>query len=175
LVELATFVDYDKLDWNNYVLINIADRYFLNFNVAKRFNAGTQNETNSVTVVEPTVKGTDLLAGIRESGTYTIANFYLNHTLIIEACHRKQNTKGADVMVISIAIDQSLCQSQMLSYASAVAAAPSKSTTGTDGRMGSIIMDWFLGILALVKRGRIGVTRRRIVDLHPKANGVRLR
>jgi hypothetical protein len=113
---------------------------------------------------------------MRESGIFTIANFYLNHTLIIEACHRKQNTKGADVMVISIAIDQSLCQSQMLSYASGVSVAPFKSTTDTIGRMGSIIMDWFLGILALVKRGRIGVTRtRRIVDLHPMANDVRLR
>lgn len=158
LIELATFVDYDKLEWNNFVLINLADTYFMNFNVAKSFNIGTEHRINQLTVTEPTVNGTESLAGIKAGGTYTIENFKnLGRPLIIEACQQKVNSRGAEVVVVSIATGKSLCPSRQQNSRGEVGPADSEDAIESSDQNGSTvdrrtsIMLWLIRMLIAMR------------------------
>lgn len=142
LIDLAAFVDYDHLDTRDeYVLINLADTYFMHFNVAKSFNIGTEHQINQLTVTEPTVNGTESLAGIKVGGIYTIEDFNsLGVPLKIEACQQKTTTTGAEVIVVSISTGLSLCPSS------------AKSPATTDDDRQSSIMMWLIRMLLAMKQ-----------------------
>lgn len=114
LVKLATFVHYDTAANDEKVIINVSDKLFLLYNIAALFNAGTEHKKNQVTITEPTVKGTNSLAGLSAGDTYQVADFDgSGNTLVIEACYAKNGSKGADVMVMSIALNKSMCGSPL--------------------------------------------------------------
>jgi hypothetical protein len=144
LVKLATFVDFNRTDYDEPVVVNVADLFYLQYNVAKGFNIDTEEKKNEITITAPGIGGSDALAGLKESGQYLVPNFQNTpRTLIIEACRKRTGSLGADVMLMSIAFDTSLCNGiyeKELTNAYAVAqvtrtraptpASPSSSPTG---------------------------------------------
>lgn len=110
LIKLATFVDYDHADYDEPVLVEIDDMY-LQFNRAKAFNIDTEEKQDQVTVTRKTRQGSDALSGLSAGDVY--AEFFFGQsrqTLIVEACSEITGRRGADVMVISVALDKSLCE-----------------------------------------------------------------
>lgn len=117
LVELATFVDFDISDHDEPVLLNVADSYFLQYNVAKGFNIDTEQKKNMVTITAPTGRGSDSMEGLGVGGVYTEFFFEKSRrTLIIEACRATKGKHGADIMVISVALDRSLCGPKIVEH-----------------------------------------------------------
>jgi hypothetical protein len=109
LVELASFVDYPKAT-DGYVNIAISNRYFLQYNVAESFNADTQDKANQVTITEAYSEGSNLIAGLEPGTEWTIANFNSSgKNLVIRACGSGIATDGAKTMLMSIAFNNSLC------------------------------------------------------------------
>jgi hypothetical protein len=109
LIKLATFVDYDKSEYDEPVLVRIDD-IFLQYNRAKEFNIDTEEKRDQVTITRRTGSGSDALAGLSQGDLYS--EFLLddpNRTLLIEACGKQSGNRGADVMVISVAVGRSLC------------------------------------------------------------------
>lgn len=110
LIKLAAFVDYDKTSVDEKVIINISDRLFLLFNVAKGFNVDTEKKKNLVTVTEPTAKGTDSIAGLGSGQLFKVSNFNNSgKSLYIQACNTMRGQSGADIMVISLGLNKSVC------------------------------------------------------------------
>jgi hypothetical protein len=94
------------------VNIAIANKYFLQYNVAEGFNVGTQEMQNQVTIVETIDMGTNLLAGLRSGSEWKISNFMgSTQTLIIRACQTETGATGSKIMVMSVALDKSICSS----------------------------------------------------------------
>jgi len=122
LLRLATFVDYNKAASNEPVIINVSDKYWLQYNVAKLFNQQTEQHQNKVTVTEPLSTGTESRAGLDAGQSYDVPNFGgSGKTLKIKACRKESGGGlGADVMVISIALGGDVC-----SQSSASAGKPS--------------------------------------------------
>jgi hypothetical protein len=109
LINLATFVDYDKSDYDEPVLIRIHD-VFLQYNRAKAFNVDTEEKKDQVTITRRTGSGSNALAGLSEGDRYSEYFFdQSKRTILIEACGKISGSRGADVMVISVAIGRSLC------------------------------------------------------------------
>lgn len=125
VVELATFVDYNRTTPEQYVIVSIADQYFLQYNVAKGFNMGTEHGRNSVTITEPTVNGTDRVAQLRVGERYSIPSLQggesSGETMIIEVCQTNgmEGVFGAQSVFLSIAWDMSLC-ADVAEYVSAI-------------------------------------------------------
>jgi hypothetical protein len=112
IVTLTTFVDYQDLKTERaYVLINVDDRYFLQFNRAKYHNAGTGAHRNQVTIAEDMSGGTNLIAGLDlASHRFEIENFQgTRSTLVIAVCDMIFGDASGDRVVLSIALDISAC------------------------------------------------------------------
>lgn len=122
LIRLATFVDYTIADYDEPVLVQIEDMY-LQFNKAKAFNIDTEEKQNQVTITRKTKSGSDALSGLSVGGIY--AEFFFGQrrrTLIVEACDEITGRRGADVMVISVALDKSLCEEYVRNQAVTISA-----------------------------------------------------
>jgi hypothetical protein len=112
LVKLSSFVDYSKSSASEPVNVAIANKYFLQYNIAEGFNVGTQEMQNQVTVVETYDNGSNLLAGLSSGGEWKISNFMgSGRTLIIRACQTETGATGSKIMVMSVAMDKSICSS----------------------------------------------------------------
>jgi Gametolysin peptidase M11 len=110
LVKLATFVDFKKTAMDEVVLINIANQYYLEYNRAKGFNIHTEHAVNQVSVTQPNSHGTNRLAGLSAGAQYEVPNFNgSSQTLIIAACQTLTGSLGSEIMVLSLAMGQSLC------------------------------------------------------------------
>jgi Gametolysin peptidase M11 len=110
LVKLATFVDYASAASDEYVVLNLANQYYLVYNMAKGFNVDTEQKRNQVTITQPTVHGTNSLAGLSAGTQYTVPDFGgSGRTLYIVACRPGLGMGGSEHMVLSIALDQSHC------------------------------------------------------------------
>jgi Gametolysin peptidase M11 len=145
LVKLATFVDAATAASDEYVVLNIADQFYLVYNLARDFNVDTEQKKNQVTITQPTVNGTNSLAGLSAGSEYVVPNFGgSGRTLVIAACRSAASGVGgggSEVMVLSIALDQSQCandsnSSNSSNSSTAVqsppsATPPSPSTTST--------------------------------------------
>lgn len=114
IYRLATFVDYDKVNADEVVLIRIDQAIYLQYNRAKGFNKDTQEGQNNVTVVEyiPVVfPGTSLLATLDNStGPLQPTINGTNHSVVIDVCGfiAGDNTH-ADVALVSVGVGFSLC------------------------------------------------------------------
>jgi Gametolysin peptidase M11 len=147
LIKLATFVDYDKAAVDEYVVVNVADNLYLQYNIAKGFNVDTEQKQNQVTITEPASQGTNSLAGLSAGDQFEISNFNSSGTtLIIEACQTMDGSAGtnADVMLISVAMGKSLCGTALPQSSTVTAQAP-----GNSGR--SAFLAWVQKIMASVK------------------------
>ena len=114
LTELATFVDYNRTSPDQNVIIIVAEQYYLQYNVAKGFNKGTEHARNRITITEPTHNGTDRLAGLRVGESYQVPNFRgSGETLVIEACgtNRLEGLFQPQTITVSIGLGISLCLS----------------------------------------------------------------
>jgi hypothetical protein len=112
LVKLSSFVDYSKASATEPVNVAISNKYFLQYNIAEGFNIGTQEMQNQVTVVETYTNGSNLLAGLNSGDEWKISNFLgSTKTLIIRACQTEAGASGSKIMVMSVALDKSICSS----------------------------------------------------------------
>jgi hypothetical protein len=111
VVKLAAFVDFDRTAVDEPVVLNVADELYLEYNLAKSFNADTEEKVNEVTITAPGETGSDGLAGLDVKGLYKVSNFRnTGHELNIEVCKREKGVLGADMMIVSVAYDKSLCE-----------------------------------------------------------------
>jgi hypothetical protein len=110
LIQLASFVDFNRTNKDESVVVNIADEFYIQFNTAKDFNIDTEEKQNKVTITSPSHGESEALSGLEATERYEVANFQnLPQTLVIEACKKGTNSLGADVMLMSVALDKSLC------------------------------------------------------------------
>lgn len=110
LLKLASFVDFSRTDYDEYVLIVVANEFYLAFNLAMDFNIDTEEKRNQVTVTASGESGSESLAGLKEQESYRVANFQnSNKELVIEVCTRDRGKLGSYMMWISIAFDKSIC------------------------------------------------------------------
>jgi hypothetical protein len=115
LVRLGSFVDYKTLkgSQDTFVLINLADKLFLQLNLAKSYNVGTGDMIDKVTVVEQ--DNSNLLAGLDDSqnSILEIGNFdETGKTLVIQVCMIVLHGDATDAAYISIGLEGSKCKSQ---------------------------------------------------------------
>ncbi len=111
-ITLATFVDYDKSNKSNPVLIRIGNDTYLQYNRAKGFNSQQKLMIDQVTVVQQLSNGTNLLGGIDPTRPFlSISNFDKSgRRLVIYACSSGAGDgNNPDWMLISIGYDQSYC------------------------------------------------------------------
>ncbi len=113
MVTLATFVDYDKSNKNNPVLIQVGSDVFLQYNRAKDFNAQAQQDIDQVTIVLQQNNGTSLLGAVDPSNSIqlTIPNFDgTGRTVVIQACSKGLgDSNSPDWMAVSVGYDRSFC------------------------------------------------------------------
>lgn len=114
LIELAAFVDYDKTHDNQYVLINVGNRYFLQFNRAKGPNFQTEEKRDMVTIVKHVQSddSSEMLAGLHPTSQplhYIIDEF--GNGYVFQVCHQilSHDESKPDIMVVSIGIETSRC------------------------------------------------------------------
>jgi hypothetical protein len=131
LVTLATFVDYNKSNTQNPVLIQVGTDTYLQYNRAKGFNYQTEQHVDQVTVVQQLNNGTNIFGAVDPISnlTLTITNFGgSGQNVVIAAC--KNGTGDAnnpDWMSISIGYDESYCST----FITATAAPTSKTSKPT--------------------------------------------
>ncbi len=110
LVKLASFVDFDRADYDEHVLIVVGNELYLVFNLARDFNIDTEEKRNQVTITATADSGSESLAGLKEQEAFRITNFQnTGKELVIEVCTRDRGKLGAYMMWISIAFDKSVC------------------------------------------------------------------
>jgi hypothetical protein len=110
LLQLVSFVEYDKTPDYAFVNVAIADKYYLQYNVAEKFNVNTGDKANQVTIVEKYDSGTNLVTGLSAGSEWKFSNYQgSGKTLIIHACGQGEGEFGAKTMLMSIALDTSLC------------------------------------------------------------------
>jgi len=110
-IPLAAFVDYRKTQGQEPVLINISNRFYLQYNRAKGFNRETEEKRNQLTVTEATDSGSESRAGLGFGDRYESKNFDgKGGTLMIEVCDIVMGDESrADVILVSIGMDRVLC------------------------------------------------------------------
>lgn len=110
LLKLASFVDYSRTDYDEYVLIVVANEFYLAFNLAMDFNIDTEEKRNQVTVTASGESGSESLAGLKEQEFYRVPNFQNSKKeLVIKVCTRDRGKLGSYIMWISVAFDKSIC------------------------------------------------------------------
>lgn len=110
LLKLASFVDFNRADYDEYVLIVVTNELYLAFNLARDFNIDTEEKRNQVTITAPGESGSESLAGLKEQEAFRITNFQnTGKELVIEVCTRDRGKLGAYMMWISVAFDKSVC------------------------------------------------------------------
>jgi Gametolysin peptidase M11 len=126
LVKLATFVDYDKAQADEPVLVNVANTYYVQYNVAKGFNIDVNEKQNQLTVTEEGPSGSESRGGLSVGGVFEIENFlFSGRNLVIQACTLINGTENAEVMVVSIGMDESVCNDAFQSPSPSPSVAPS--------------------------------------------------
>lgn len=108
LIELATFVDFDKTTENQPVLLNIGNQYFIQYNRAKLFNIETTDKRDAVTITENTPGWSHVRAGLLLDEEWTVGNYAgTGRTLVVKVCQQIMSTNDADSMMVSIGLDTS--------------------------------------------------------------------
>jgi len=109
-VSLVTFVDYGKTTADESVLVNIADKYFLQYNVKKRFNKNAEMEDNIVTIHKPLPEeDTELLASLAVGESIQLED----PVMFVKVCAAYTTAGGADAVLVSFASDPAqLCQEE---------------------------------------------------------------
>jgi hypothetical protein len=113
LLKIAAFVDYDKTQQSEYVVVQVGDNLYMQYNRAKGFNRDTEEKADMLTLSTKTDGGTDLVAGLDlDSNTYIVAGFQgSDQDLLIEVCQvgAGNGVDQPDYMLVSVGIGPSLC------------------------------------------------------------------
>jgi hypothetical protein len=109
-IQLAAFVDFDRTTVDQPVLLNIGNRYFIQYNRAKLFNIGTGERRDQVTIIEDTYAYSTSHGGLSANEEWTTTS--AGGTLIVRVCEKIDAAAngGVDAMVVSIGINSSFCQ-----------------------------------------------------------------
>jgi len=115
-VKLVTFVDYDKTASDEPVIVNIDEKYFLQFNKKKDFNeetgdTNTWKTSNKVTIhTNITNEDTELIAALDVGGIQHLTN----PNVFVKVCESFTTNSGAEGMFISFSKSSSgLCQDKL--------------------------------------------------------------
>lgn len=120
LVTIAAFVDYLKTGGGQYVVANVDDQLFMQFNRAKDFNHDTYEYKDCLVIVQKMSgsEGTNLVAALNGNSNpkfemrLTKSGSSSSRNLIIEICSwGGGNTDRPDYLQVSIGFDKSLCTS----------------------------------------------------------------
>ena len=114
-VKLAAFVDYDLTNSGEYVVINVADTYFLEYNLATKFNADVEEKQNQTTITEIVAGGeSNSVAGLSTGDEFKVPDFKgSGRELIIKVCESKIGGENRPyIMTVSIGMDIDLCQQE---------------------------------------------------------------
>jgi hypothetical protein len=110
LIKVASFVDFKRTNNNEPVTVRVGEIIYLQYNVAKEFNVDTEEKKNELTITAKSDSGSEGIAGLKENEQYVIPNYeHSGRNLVIEACRKLPGSLGADVMLVSVALDASLC------------------------------------------------------------------
>jgi hypothetical protein len=110
LIKVASFVDFKRTNNNEPVTVRVGDIIYLQYNVAKEFNVDTEEKKNELTITAKSDSGSEGIAGLTENEQYVIPNYeHSGRKLVIEACRKIPGSLGAEVMLVSVALDVSLC------------------------------------------------------------------
>lgn len=107
---IGGFVDYDSSDDD--VILKIDD-YYVEYNLAQKFNAETSQAINQVTITKDANDYSRRVAILDVGDRYSVANYNnTGHALVVEVCEH-QVVNGLDKMVVSIAYDESYCNQEL--------------------------------------------------------------
>jgi hypothetical protein len=111
-IQLAAFVDYRKTRaYVQPVVINLFDKFFLQYNRAKGINSGTLLMRDRVTIVSNNPSQTDLLVGLGPGMVWT--TMIGGRRLYVAVCRRVNapvaSKTAPDVMVLTIGFRQNWC------------------------------------------------------------------
>jgi hypothetical protein len=116
IITLAAFVDYDKASSSQYVVANIDDQLYLQFNRAKSFNSDTYEYRDNLVVVQrlPDGTGTQFIAGLNGASNRsyrgTFSTGFLTDTLVIDICSwGVGGDTSPDYLTVSVGFGASLC------------------------------------------------------------------
>jgi hypothetical protein len=124
-IHLAAFVDFNKTQRHQPVLVSIDDAYFVQYNRAKGFNNETRSMADRVTITVISGEGwaTERRAGLsprsrhhlndeEDESLYIQSNYRESgHDLFIQVCFEYPgNDTRPDLMIISVGLDYSLCR-----------------------------------------------------------------
>lgn len=114
--KVATFVDYDKTQEEEYVVIKVGTTLYFQYNRAKGMNAQTYDHPDELVIVESGAEGTKLIGGLDgqhfNTTIFQFNNFEdTNKTLFIAVCNRYlgNNRTDADYYHISVGLDTIDC------------------------------------------------------------------
>jgi len=105
LVELETFANLPDVAPGSTVLLNVAHKYFLQFNRRKAMNIETPQLVNQVSITTGT-GSTTVVAGLSQRQEFRAPADAWGRTLVIKACAIKE---AGDVMLLSIGYDVDIC------------------------------------------------------------------
>lgn len=125
---LAAFVDYDKADEDEYVVLKVPEvELYLQYNRARAFNKDPGEYPDTVTIVRNDDNGTHLIAGLNQSEPLFQQMVGLE-TLTIEVCDTVGGSNvRPDIIRLSVGYGESLCTWYYESHVSGFAStAPSQ-------------------------------------------------
>jgi hypothetical protein len=96
-VRLAAFVDVNLAASNEYVLLNIQNKFFVQYNRSKKHNAGTELAKDEVTITVPLNDGKS-----NQAAALAVGESYNAGGTVIKVCSAATTGSGADVMVVAI-------------------------------------------------------------------------
>ena len=111
IFKIAAFVDFNKTQSHESVLVKVGDRYYLQYNRAKLYNNETGEYPDLLTVTEDVPGGTESRAGLDVGQSWTLEDYNgTGQSLIVAVCQRQNGTSSsADILILSVALDESLC------------------------------------------------------------------
>jgi Gametolysin peptidase M11 len=109
IIKLATFVDYHKTTPAQYVVINLSDMFYIQYNRAKGVNEGTNEMQDLVTVTEDSPGYSLLRQGLNVNESFSWVQE--EKTVFVSVCRRidAATLSQPDVMEIAVGFDQSWC------------------------------------------------------------------
>jgi hypothetical protein len=131
LIKVAAFADFNSTFADEPVLVNIGNKYFMQYNRAKGVNLHTNEKADQLTITDGNAQGSDNRAGLSVGGSFDVANFLgSGHTLSVRACSLL--TEGTvDIMVVSVGKNgTSACGQRVATRASAPACTQARRLVG---------------------------------------------
>jgi hypothetical protein len=133
LLKVAAFVDYNKTtEGSEYVLVQVGQDHYFQYNRAKSFNIGTKEDKDRLTFVRDDGDGTSLFIGMdsRSTNFFYVEDFEgSGKRLNIEVCAEIMGIAegDADLMLVSVGFGESMCPLPTSTPSPALAAATTAS------------------------------------------------